>query len=343
MKKLNNILLILFFFVNAALGQSSAYQNKLSDYEIKLKEADNFFSEGHFDKCITDLEWILKSCQLSKNEKENVLQLLAKAEIEIGQPEQADSAIHALLKNNPHYQLNEDIEPEQFCRMFKKYTVHPLLTIGARNTIDFIHIHTTKSYSLNNGLNYNQSNTNQDLELMYYGTMEYEFYKNIALCGDLIFFWSFYDRYISNIYFSERDYYIETPVYIKKYFPIKKNILPYIASGIGLMRLYKATAFASTDTIASYFNVLNMRNHNLFEIIEGAGIGYQYRNLRLFLDVRLYQGLTSITNASQRYDNSTLINDYHYIDNSIKLNQFEIGATITYTLINSIKKKIIKY
>jgi len=338
MKKLVPIL-ILFCTVNAATGQSTTYQNKQTDYEIRLKEAENFYTTGHFDKCIEDLQWILKSCPLSKTGKENVLQLLANANIEIGQPEQADSAIHELLKNNPHYQLNEDIEPEPYCRMVKKYTVHPLLSIGARNTLDFTRFVTTRIFSVQPGLNYNEPYINSMHELMYYGTMEYEFYKNVALCGDLIFFWMSYDRHIGNIYFWEKDYFAESPVYVKKYFPIAKNILPYIASGIGYLNLYNANAYVSKDIISQYYNPLSMRNRNLFEIIEGAGLGYQFRNLRIFLDVRFYQGLNSLTKASARYDNPILIKDYYYIDNTIKIHQFEFGATITYTLLNSEKKK----
>ena len=330
-------ILILLFVVHAAIGQDSPDVNKLQDYEIKLKEAENLFTDGHYDKCIADLEWILKSCRLSKNEKENVLQLLAKADLEIGQPGQADSALDALLKNNPHYQLNEDIEPEQYSRMIKKYKIHPLLSIGARNTLDFMHLVTTKTYSALPGLNY-KTPYSSTYGLLYYGTMEYEFNKHWALTGDLIFFWMAYDRYIGNIYFYEKDHFAELPLYVKKYFPVGKNILPYVASGLGWTILYKADAYVARDSLSDNFNILNMRNQNILELIFGAGIGYQFRNLRLFLDVRYYPGLTSLTNASARYNNPILINDFYYIDNTIKLNQFEFGATISYTLINSVRK-----
>jgi hypothetical protein len=36
--------------------------------------------------------------------------------------------------------------------------------------------------------------------------------------------------------------------------------------------------------------------------------------------------------------NQSLINDYFYVDNSIKLNQFELGVSISYALINSVKR-----
>jgi hypothetical protein len=81
-----------------------------------------------------------------------------------------------------------------------------------------------------------------------------------------------------------------------------------------------------------------MRNINTWQLIFGAGIGYQIKNLRLFLDARYFAGLNTLSNAAQRNQNSTLINDFYYIDNSFKINQFELGASVSYTLFNSVKK-----
>jgi hypothetical protein len=83
---------------------------------------------------------------------------------------------------------------------------------------------------------------------------------------------------------------------------------------------------------------MSMRNKNTFEWLAGAGIGYKLKNIRMFLDVRYYRGINSFTNASNRYDVPFLQSDYYYIDNSVKMNKFEIGASISYTLKNSVKK-----
>ena len=85
-------------------------------------------------------------------------------------------------------------------------------------------------------------------------------------------------------------------------------------------------------------SMLEARNRNTFEWIAGAGIGYKLKNLRLFIDVRYYSGIKRITNPEQGLSNETLTNDYLYIDNSVKLNQFEIGASASYTIINSVKR-----
>jgi hypothetical protein len=84
--------------------------------------------------------------------------------------------------------------------------------------------------------------------------------------------------------------------------------------------------------------MLEMRNKNTYEWLAGAGIGYKLKNLRLFLDIRYFGGINSFTNANKRLSNSSLVNDFYYVDNSVKLNQFEIGASISYTFINSVKR-----
>jgi hypothetical protein len=210
----------------------------------------------------------------------------------------------------------------------------------------------TKTYSVLNGIDYSAAYNSaaKFTSFFYYGWLEYEFGNSISLNADWIFILSSYYRNMNkpndiNLYFSEADNFTEIPVYAKKYFHPAKNILPYIALGVGYLRVTKATGTASIGYLKSdssaYSNNIdlrNMRNLNLFEWIAGIGIGYKVKNLRLFIDVRYYGGLNSLTNAADRYKNSLLINTFYYIDNSVKLNQFEIGASASFTLFNSIKK-----
>jgi hypothetical protein len=70
----------------------------------------------------------------------------------------------------------------------------------------------------------------------------------------------------------------------------------------------------------------------------GIGVGYKLKNLRMFLDAR-YLGCTGSFTAPEKSDLfPELKNDFFYIDNEMKINQFELGATISYTLFNSVKR-----
>ncbi len=261
-----------------------------------------------------------------------------------------------MLRNDPHYELNEADHYESYNRLIKKYNVHPRFSVGARNTAGWAKFNTTKVITFNEDIDYSVSYY-QNLEgilnnfgLLYYGWAELQFDRNFSLNGDLIFKWTKINRELTNsstfdISYWEKDTYVEFPVYLKKYFPVGKNLLPYITAGMGWLYMTGATANASiyysaNDSTASTgdISVLDIRNRHNFEWIAGAGIGYKMKNLRLFVDVRYYGGLTSITNPEAGYDHPILANDYYYVDNYVKLNLFEIGVSVSYTFINSVKK-----
>jgi hypothetical protein len=320
----------------------------------KIKEADRYYQDGIYDKCIDVLKDTFINCSLTRNERTLALELLAKAYTEYDYPERADSVVNLMLQNSPHYELKEPGNPESYNRLIKKYKVHPRLSVGIRNTLDWMNYKTTKIFNVN-GLQYNEPYKKElegilnDFNWMYYGWAELEFDGDISLNCDLIFKWTNFKREIGtpdfDLTFKEQDNYIEIPLYIKKYFHAGKYVLPYITAGMGWLYMTKATGNATKDypddvpsVTTEDINMLSMRNRNTFEWIAGAGLGYKLKNLRLFIDVRYYGGTKSITNPEKGTANSMLFNDYRYIDNSVRFNQFELGASVSYTFINSVKR-----
>lgn len=335
-----------------------------SDCTMVIELAEKLFQDGRYDECIINLEAVLNSCVLSKAYKTHSLELLAKAYCETDDIENAEATVNLMLNISPHYELTEADNSEVFNRLFKKYRVRPRFSIGARNTANWITYKQAEIFSVLDGLDYSVPyNINligifQGFGLCYYGWVEFEFVRDISINTDFTFMWSKYDRSFSQppgfeLDFWEKDNYIEIPVYLKKYFHIGNNVLPYIAAGMGWLYMTSANgnaeiSYTRDDIItgknidfyarAENINMLDMRNRSTFEWIAGVGVGYKMKNLRLFLDARYYHGMKSITNTDNRLNNSTLINDYFYVDNSVKLNQFEIGASISYTLKNSVKR-----
>jgi hypothetical protein len=356
---MKNIFFMFIFFscYCILIGQTNSNRTQsVADCNSRIREAEKLFQEGRYDICIIDLEEVLKACILSKSEKEHAMELLSKTYIEIDDPGKAETAVNLMLKNFPHYELKEQDNPESYNRLVKKFKVHPQLSIGVRNTADWVNYKTTKIFSVLDGVDYNVS-YNQKLEgilqgfgLMYYGWAELEFDRDISINCDLIFKWTKFSRDFSkassfDLNFSETDNYIEIPLYLKRYFHLGKNLLPYVTAGIGWLYMTKANAnatihYTNIDSTAStgYINTLGMRNKHTFEWIAGAGIGYKLKNLRLFIDARYYGGMNSFTNPSKGLKNTMLTKDYFYIDNSVKLNQFEFGASVSYTLFNSVKR-----
>ena len=348
-------ILLLFSECYFLPGQTANVGTKTNDDCLTIiKEADRLFQDGLYDRCINLLEGVLGTCQFSKGEKTLALELLAKAYIETDNPEKAEVAVHQMLISSPHYELKEQNNPELYNRLVKKFKIHPRFSVGIRNTLDWMNYRTTKIFYVD-GSHYDEPYTKElegilnDFNWMYYGWAELEFDGDLSLNGDLIFKWTNFTRNILkptfNLTFKEQDNYVEIPLYLKRYFHIGKNTLPYVTAGMGWLYMTKATGNATLDyndnsspITTGDINMLEARNRQTFEWIAGVGLGYKIKNLRLFIDARYYGGLSSITNPENGLNNSILTYDYFYFDNEVRFKQFELGASVSYTFINSVKR-----
>lgn len=348
------ILLLSLFFI-AGLTLISKSQNNC---EQNLKQAEELYKDGDYDNGILILEKLFTQCSFSNKKKEEALELLTKFYLEQDNLKESDVAMRKLLDNNPHYEIKEIDSHEDFNILLSKFVIHPLLTIGIRNAALETEIKIIKTYSILDNIDYNYSYKTTKTIPLYHLWAEYQFKKKLAIAIDFINFNLMYKREFSDnsdwtMNFNETLSFIEIPVNFKKYFFLGKNIIPYASLGLGYLRIAKAQGNADIKyTKLDFFNgestayntnsgnmdLLEMRNKNNCEILAGAGIGYKFMNLGIFIDARYSKGLNSLTNSSKRFNNSTLINDYYYIDNSIKLNKYELGISISYTFVNSIKK-----
>jgi len=349
-------ILILFSGSWLLLGQTAdIVVNTDIDFSASVREADRLYQAGSYDRCIILLEEMQKTFALAKNEKLLALELLAKAYLETDNPGKAEYVVSLLLHNYPHYDLKEKDNPESFNRLVRKFKVHPRFSIGYRNTMNWEKFKQGEIYSVHDGLDYSEPYRKPEYGIMQgfdfrlYGWAELEFDGDISLNCDLTLKWAEFERNIGgpefNLNFTESDNYIEIPVYLKKYFHPWKNILPYITAGAGWLYMTGATGkvtvnYENSDPSITTgdMGMLDMRNRHTFEWIAGTGIGYKLKNFRLFLDVRYYGGLKSFTNPEKGLNNDILVNDYFYIDNPVRLNQFELGASVSFTFINSVKR-----
>jgi hypothetical protein len=364
MRKIIFILMISIYSLRLG-GQNQTLNNLIipvtADSCLKiLFQADRLFQEGYYDKCINDLNGILKMCSLARNDKEHAMELLSKAYLEVDNKAKADSVLNRMLIRFPHYESKDAVNnSEDFDRLLGTYRIHPRLSIGARNTAKWVYYKTTSVNTKLNNYDYTAPYEHISYAFMYYGWGEIEFNRGISINGDLIFFTSSYDRYFktesgTDLHFWGIDNYTHIPVYLKKYFPVGKNILPYIAAGMSFRYMMNSKGnaymnFTEPDSatgktvyyIRDIYNVDMMAARNVvtWDWLAGAGIGYKIKNIRMFIDVRYYGGMNSFINMAKEPVNTSLVDKYYYVDNSVKLNMFEIGASISYTIINSVKKK----
>jgi len=358
MKLTVTILFLLIFTIQVAGQQNNSIIETVQDCSGKLKAADASYQTGLFIKCINLLENILDSCDLTRKEKQQALELLAKSYVETNEMDKAEATVNLMLKKFPHYELIESENPEQYNRLVKKYKIHPLITIGVKNTANWLQHKTTGVYSVLDGLDYSQPQAKAPYWFTYYGMAEYEFMYGISANIDLMFFLSSYRRDIKedptfDLTYIEHDGFIEFPVYLKKYFHLGKNVLAYASGGAGLFYMWKARGnvyltYTTQDIItgknadfSDYMedvNYLDMKNRATAQWNAGIGVGYKVKNLRLFFDARYLGEIGSFTAPEKSDMFPELKNDFFYIDQKMKINQFEMGVTISYTLFNSVKR-----
>lgn len=343
------ILCFLLCFASSLKAQNNCEQN--------VKQAEEFYTIGDYENCIQILEKSIKECNLSRKKEEDALELLAKSYLEQDNISHAEATVQRLLENNPHYELKETDIHEDFDLLVKKFDIHPLFSIGIRNAGLQPQFKISKTYSILDDIDYSTHYKTSKTILLYYAWAEYEFRKNLSVSVDVITFNIRYDRSFSKktdwtMIYNENLSFVEVPLYVKKYCLLGKNILPYATLGVGYLRMTKAQGNATiaysnedfftgkkTDYSSSgYSDVLDMRNINNYEWLAGAGIGFKFKNLGIYLDARYCGGLNSLTNSANRFSNKVLTNDYFYIDNSIKLNKVEFGISLSYTLKNLIRK-----
>jgi len=350
-RPLSIILIFVFFFFGWSDITAQTEGTLTSDMCSRIiKEAGELYNEGHYESCIARLESVLPGCKLSRSTRENVMELLGKSYVEVKDQDKARQVVECMLKEYPHYELNESENFELYNKLVKKYRIHRLLSVGARNVIIWIGYNTSKFVNIPDGSISVNPYSGGNYFFSYYGWAELEFDNNISINGDLMWWTGYFEkRYTKepnlDLFYSENPIFIEIPIYAKKYFPVGSNLRPYVAAGLGWLYMTKATGYASkynrTERM-NYWNsdidVIDMRNRHNFEWVAGAGVGYKLKNVGLFFDTRYYGGLTSLTDPAHRLENELLQNEYYYVDAPLKLNKFEIGVSISYTFINSVKR-----
>lgn len=331
----------------------------IQDCNERYMNAEDAYQAGLFSNCIHILEEMLDSCDLSRKQKERTLQMLAKAYVETGETGKAESTVNLLLKNFPLYELKEAENPEMFNRMIKRYSIHPQLVIGVKNTLWWIRRKTMEVYTVLNTLDYSEPQRDSSFFFTYYGCAEYEFIKGLSINADISFLGWHMAREINpdkTFYLRayEYDRFVEFPIYLKKYFDLGKNFRFYISAGYGPFINYYARAdfdiiytesafpitgrHQSVDTSLHNVDMRPLNKKYTGQWNAGAGFGYSYRNLRFYADVRYLGEVGSYKEPENSYLIPELKEVFFYVDQKLKINQFEVGFTISYTLLNSVKR-----
>jgi hypothetical protein len=368
MRFITTIFLFVFFLIGICsfsysqirVGYIDLEENSTCDN--KLREAQSLYNKGMYFESEKLLNDVLKECEINKARKLEVYELLIKNQLETDDVNGADSSVYKMLKKNPAYELKERNNSENFNRLIKRFDVHPQLTFGVRNSAVRPIIKIKKIYSVLDGVDYSSPyiiTSKNHYVAEYYGWIEYGINKTFSLNLEGAFSGFSYSRNFRKgndwqMEYSESINFFEMPVYVKAFLPLSKNIISYIGAGAGWLKVLSANANAKlTNNLRDVFSgeetknyltdenidVMSIRTKNSFEAIGEIGIGYKIRGFRIFTFARYFKGLNILNSPTHRFDNTLLINKYSYIDNSFVLNKYELGASVSFVLKSSVKKR----
>ena len=137
---------ILTFIITISILNINAQSTCLEKIELSKRK----FNEGDFVKSLNFLIEIEKKieCNLSRNERENILTLIVRNLIELDRIEEIDMWDKKLYENNPNFEPKKDILEEDFMLHLSNHYAKPKIDVssgfGIRNTI----VERLKTYSI---------------------------------------------------------------------------------------------------------------------------------------------------------------------------------------------------
>ena len=100
-----------------------------------LRLAQSTYDQGR----LHELPGLMKGCLsdrnkdgFSKQEKVTAYKLLTMAFLYLEEPEKADSSMLMLLKTEPFFEPNKEVDPEEFIGLYKTFRTKPIFTIGVK-------------------------------------------------------------------------------------------------------------------------------------------------------------------------------------------------------------------
>lgn len=339
------------------LGMLICCQNKSMAQNISCGEtlnvAQNRFDNGDF----YSIPSLLKPCLdngFSDQQKVEAFWLLTQTYLFLDDPISAEDSYLKLLRIDPLYEVDEELDPVDVVYLSEKFTTRPRIVLGAHlgvNTtlVDVIHpyslsqIEGTADYSGKIGIQGGISIEYVVNDFLSVGTelnmiqRKYEFSKSVFGLDEQEF--------------TETQTMIDLPVFARYRFSMNR-ITPYVYAGIGIHYLTGANGEAvltdksQSDGGFSEFrvegppiNVMGQRNKITYSFVAGGGLLLPIKYNYIKIDLRLMQGARNSVNEENHYGNNELLFRYAYIDDYRRLNNFILNIGFVKPIYKPRRKK----
>ncbi len=318
-----------------------------------LQDAERFYREGKielvreedFSQCLEDAD---------TQNKVEAYKLIILSNIYRNQPPKAKEFAKKLLRVNPDYRLDEEVEPEEYVLLFRSLRRHPVFSYGVNGGINTTYVDSYHNFSVDNSAqedNYNDFrqlgiqlglsvalNLSKDLQLL--GSFQYEqlTYQIKNEAQDQLF--SYTDQTYKEIL-----NYVSFPLsfqldlgnnydYMYDLDQKRKSSYWFIHLGGQVRYLIKAQAdLIRSDGVRSNVElngepVQDLRENLNFAVFAGGGMKYRLSRGFLTFEARFTYGLNNLADSRERYNNPRLLYQGGYIDDNFRLHS--VSLTVGY-------------
>lgn len=323
----------LLFFCTVFCYYSALSQQVCSE---KLSKAEDEFDEGH----LYTIPNLLSDCLergFTKEEKIRAYRLLTITYLYLDRLEKADQSYLQLLRLNPEFEPNDQIDPLDLFYFHDQYITTPVFSINVlRIGTNFSYVNVINNYNAD-GIQDNwgvffpdeleSDSRNYDRNYassagFHLGTgLEYGINKNFSIGADLLIsLKSFQFREqllggVADISFDENQWWVNTPLFLKFNFPNVKY-KPYILGGFSLDFLFFSTASnlnaiwrretqggdqEISPTTGANLQIQDKRGFFNYSVLAGAGIKRKIGVNYLSFEVRYTSGLTNLSDTKDKF------------------------------------------
>ncbi|MFT4523648.1 MAG: hypothetical protein ACI8ZN_002603 [Bacteroidia bacterium] len=300
------------------------------DCPERLIKALSSYEQGNIDQTIQ----LASGCATSQNEEYGwqAYRLLAMAYLVNHEDDKAREAAENMLELYPLFQPDLLNDPQDFTNLLKQINVIPKFSLGL---------------TFNYGANWTSTNiqgtfTPAAYKKEYKGKSGYQFG---AVAG-----YNFSDRNSlqTSLFLKSRKYSmsysvfgqdlnidesllsIDMPLMFRHtFFPKKRIQLSVSAGAFGsvLINAYNDLSIRNSEGVKEikHYSTNVRRNSFHYGICTGSNISYKIKKGHLSLEVLYFKSLSNITYEKGRYDNTTLLYDFFYLDDNIYLDNLALS------------------
>ena len=280
----------------------------------------------------------------TKEEKVRAQKLITLAYIFNDDVVQSEQSLEALLRTDPVYELDPVADPKELFYLYHKFRTDPIFRIRVYAGGNYTMFNQVSRYGVEN-IGTAAEEAQSGIRGYAGASFDKEFFDQLELSVGLQLEFREYSLTnqlydYSSYQLSETQLSVSAPLYARYLFGTARRVHPYLT--IGWVPNF---VFASNLTGSREGNtVVNIESQNLLKegirnpfthaAIGGLGLRFLSRNKKgfLFLEALYYHGLTTPTNANNRFNTSQDISfRLGYIDDTFTLNgaQLSVGYIIS--------------